>query len=202
MKKSIMLFCAMFWLCLADTNSQKDTRIIQNEERTILVDPNTEKEILSKENAEILILNSANTNETTTTVVKSVAIPIDQNESLNNSTDVEINVNDAHMTLEKEASLQAKIDAMQINDESQSLNNSTDVENNTDAQRTAEKEASLQAKLDAMQINDENQSLNNNICNDIEHSQNEEHPSMWWLNIRRRCHKHSTIKRNHIRRKH
>ena len=51
-------------------------------------------------------------------------------------------------------------------------------------------------------LKDENQSLNTNICNDIEHSQNEEHPSMWWLNIRRRCHKHSTIKRNHIRRKH
>ncbi len=31
---------------------------------------------------------------------------------------------------------------------------------------------------------------------------NDEHPSMWWLNIRRRCHKHGSIKRNRIRRKH
>ncbi|MEW6996456.1 hypothetical protein AADZ86_01950 [Colwelliaceae bacterium BS250] len=30
----------------------------------------------------------------------------------------------------------------------------------------------------------------------------EEHSSLWWLNMRRRSHKHITIKRNQIRRKH
>ena len=30
----------------------------------------------------------------------------------------------------------------------------------------------------------------------------EEHSSMWWLNMRRRCHKHTAIKRSHIRRRH
>lgn len=33
---------------------------------------------------------------------------------------------------------------------------------------------------------------------DADHDQH----SMWWLNVRRRCHKHSSIKRSHIRRKH
>ncbi|WP_157726631.1 hypothetical protein [Thalassotalea crassostreae] len=30
----------------------------------------------------------------------------------------------------------------------------------------------------------------------------QESPHTWWLNTRRRCHKHATIKRNHIRRRH
>lgn len=37
-----------------------------------------------------------------------------------------------------------------------------------------------------------------NKSNDVENDQQ----SMWWLNVRRRCHKLSNTKRSHIRRKH
>ena len=55
----------------------------------------------------------------------------------------------------------------------------------------------------------DNLTEDNHILNDPEVvpcadnlSGEEEHSSLWWLNVRRRSHKHSTIKRNQIRRKH
>ena len=59
MKRSIMLLCVMSWLCFAnDTNPTKETRIIENSDRVILVNPNVEKEIIIKENVELLIDDS------------------------------------------------------------------------------------------------------------------------------------------------
>ena len=59
MKKSIMLICVMSWLCLANTNPERETRTIENSDRIILVDPNAVKEINEKENA-VLLLESSN----------------------------------------------------------------------------------------------------------------------------------------------
>ncbi|TRX56334.1 hypothetical protein [Thalassomonas sp. M1454] len=52
------------------------------------------------------------------------------------------------------------------------------------------------------ELKDENQSLNSNVSDEIEQADTDNHSSMWWLNIRRRCHKHNNLKRNLIRRKH
>lgn len=51
---------------------------------------------------------------------------------------------------------------------------------------------------------EDNHTLNNSVAVPSPEgaAAEEEHSSMWWLNIRRRCHKHTTIKRHNTRRKH
>ena len=50
MKRLLLLVSIMSWLCLANTDSAKNSRIIENEDRIILVNPNDEKQIIKKEN--------------------------------------------------------------------------------------------------------------------------------------------------------
>ena len=74
MKRLLLLVSIMSWLCLADTDSAKNSRIIENEDRIILVNPNAEKQIIKKENAKIL-MGKANVAKE----AKDIAIPSEYN---------------------------------------------------------------------------------------------------------------------------
>ena len=90
MKKSMILLFVLTLVYSTENNQDKPTRIIENSERIILVNPEVEKEIIKKENAVLLLENSNEQNNESEASDsedasakkapnKEIAIPLDYN---------------------------------------------------------------------------------------------------------------------------